>query len=171
MHEPMPVMMRSPPTRLLLLAVVVTVAACASAGKRLKQGAEAEARGDYVEAASRYIDALEKDATLSEAREALLAAWDSALASGLRDAARWADRSDDPAAADEFRTLDRIRSDAGTVGVALATPAGYPSMRRASFDRAIDTQVARLRRKIEPDPAHPTRIVTIRGLGYKYERA
>jgi two-component system response regulator RegX3 len=30
--------------------------------------------------------------------------------------------------------------------------------------------VKRLRSKIEADPAHPTRIVTVRGVGYRYER-
>ena len=37
--------------------------------------------------------------------------------------------------------------------------------------KTLDVHVKRLRSKIEPDPALPTRIVTIRGLGYKYERA
>ena len=37
--------------------------------------------------------------------------------------------------------------------------------------KTLDVHVKRLRGKIEPDPANPTRIVTIRGLGYKYERA
>ena len=37
--------------------------------------------------------------------------------------------------------------------------------------KTLDVHVKRLRAKIEPDPALPTRIVTIRGLGYKYERA
>ncbi|MFZ9628838.1 MAG: response regulator [Ilumatobacteraceae bacterium] len=36
--------------------------------------------------------------------------------------------------------------------------------------KTLDVHVKRLRAKIEPDPANPTRIVTIRGLGYKYER-
>jgi two-component system response regulator RegX3 len=36
--------------------------------------------------------------------------------------------------------------------------------------KTLDVHVKRLRAKIEPDPATPTRIVTIRGLGYKYER-
>jgi two-component system response regulator RegX3 len=36
--------------------------------------------------------------------------------------------------------------------------------------KTLDVHVKRLRSKIEPDPAHPSRIVTIRGLGYKYER-
>jgi len=34
------------------------------------------------------------------------------------------------------------------------------------FDRTIDNQVSRLRRKIEDDPAHPQIIATIRGGGY-----
>jgi two-component system response regulator RegX3 len=36
--------------------------------------------------------------------------------------------------------------------------------------KTLDVHVKRLRGKIETDPATPTRIVTIRGLGYKYER-
>jgi len=34
-------------------------------------------------------------------------------------------------------------------------------------ERACDTHIANLRRKIEPDPASPTRIVSVRGVGYK----
>jgi two-component system, OmpR family, response regulator RegX3 len=37
--------------------------------------------------------------------------------------------------------------------------------------KTLDVHIKRLRGKIEHDPADPTRIVTIRGLGYKYERA
>ncbi|HEX6424017.1 MAG TPA: response regulator transcription factor [Acidimicrobiales bacterium] len=35
--------------------------------------------------------------------------------------------------------------------------------------KTLDVHVKRLRAKVEPDPAVPTRIVTIRGLGYKYD--
>jgi len=35
--------------------------------------------------------------------------------------------------------------------------------------KTLDVHVKRLRSKIEDDPAEPARIVTIRGLGYKYE--
>jgi two-component system, OmpR family, response regulator RegX3 len=36
--------------------------------------------------------------------------------------------------------------------------------------KTLDVHIKRIRAKIEPDPARPERIVTIRGLGYKYER-
>jgi len=36
-------------------------------------------------------------------------------------------------------------------------------------ERVVDTHVARLRKKIEPDPAHPTFVKTVVGVGYKFE--
>ena len=35
--------------------------------------------------------------------------------------------------------------------------------------KTLDVHVKRLRGKVETDPGKPTRIVTIRGLGYRYE--
>ena len=35
--------------------------------------------------------------------------------------------------------------------------------------RTVDVHVRWLREKIEPDPARPTRIVTVRGVGYRFE--
>lgn len=37
-----------------------------------------------------------------------------------------------------------------------------------AFDRAIDIRITRIRRKIEPDPAHPAVIRTVRGAGYVF---
>ena len=37
-----------------------------------------------------------------------------------------------------------------------------------AFDRAIDVKITRIRRKIEPDPAHPRVIKTVRGAGYVF---
>jgi two-component system, OmpR family, response regulator len=37
------------------------------------------------------------------------------------------------------------------------------------YDRSIDVQILRLRRKIEPDPSEPQYIVTERGAGYRFE--
>ncbi|HLR96907.1 MAG TPA: response regulator transcription factor [Jiangellaceae bacterium] len=35
--------------------------------------------------------------------------------------------------------------------------------------KTLDVHIKRLRAKIEPDPAHPTYLQTVRGLGYKFE--
>jgi len=35
--------------------------------------------------------------------------------------------------------------------------------------RTVDVHIHWLREKIEPDPSHPTRIVTVRGIGYRFE--
>jgi DNA-binding response OmpR family regulator len=36
------------------------------------------------------------------------------------------------------------------------------------FDRAIDVQIGRLRRKVEADPANPELIKSVRGAGYLF---
>jgi two-component system response regulator RegX3 len=35
--------------------------------------------------------------------------------------------------------------------------------------KTLDVHVKRLRAKIEEDPAQPRRLITVRGLGYKFE--
>jgi DNA-binding response OmpR family regulator len=37
-----------------------------------------------------------------------------------------------------------------------------------AFDRSIDVRINRIRKKIEPEPAHPRYIRTVRGLGYVF---
>ncbi len=37
-----------------------------------------------------------------------------------------------------------------------------------AYDRAIDVRITRIRRKIEPDPTHPSVIRTVRGAGYMF---
>jgi len=61
----------------------------------------------------------------------------------------------------------------------LVARAGEP-IRRSEFldaiwgieafptNRTVDNYIVRLRRKIEPDPAHPRHIVTVHGVGYKF---
>jgi DNA-binding response OmpR family regulator len=63
--------------------------------------------------------------------------------------------------------------------VALAESAGRVLSRDAlmerlrgreleAFDRSIDVHVSRIRAAIEDDPAHPRRILTVRGVGYVF---
>lgn len=44
---------------------------------------------------------------------------------------------------------------------------GYDS--EIGYDRTVDVHVRHLRQKLEPDPAHPRYLVTVRGTGYKFE--
>jgi two-component system phosphate regulon response regulator OmpR len=39
-----------------------------------------------------------------------------------------------------------------------------------AFDRSVDVHISRLRAAIEDDPAHPRRIITVRGAGYVFAR-
>jgi DNA-binding response OmpR family regulator len=44
---------------------------------------------------------------------------------------------------------------------------GYDS--EIGYDRTVDVHVRHLRLKLEPDPANPRYLVTVRGVGYKFE--
>lgn len=39
----------------------------------------------------------------------------------------------------------------------------------AGDTRTVDVHVSWLRQKIEADPQHPTHLITLRGVGYKFE--
>lgn len=40
----------------------------------------------------------------------------------------------------------------------------------SGFERSIDSHIKRLRQKIEPDPARPTYVLTVFGVGYRFAR-
>ncbi|MDT8340859.1 MAG: hypothetical protein RQ751_05035 [Longimicrobiales bacterium] len=128
--------------RLALLALLAVcagaVASCASAGKRLEQGVELEAQGRYDEAVYRYVEALEKDADLVEARDRLLAAGDSAVTLHLSDAEGWAAGGDPVRAAEHVLRVDDLLARARTVRVRLPTPADYTQRRRGALDAALE---------------------------------
>jgi DNA-binding response OmpR family regulator len=44
----------------------------------------------------------------------------------------------------------------------------YPEGDTVVITRVVDVHIGKLRQKIEPDPARPRYIITVRGLGYRY---
>jgi two-component system response regulator RegX3 len=71
----------------------------------------------------------------------------------------------------EFELLHLLMANAGRVltrEVLIDRVWGYDYV---GDTKTLDVHVKRLRSKIEDDPANPTRLVTIRGLGYKLERS
>jgi DNA-binding response OmpR family regulator len=71
--------------------------------------------------------------------------------------------------AQEFRILQVFLRNAGRVlsREQLIDGAWGPGM--SITDRAVDTHVFNLRKKIEADPAAPRFVVSVRGLGYRFE--
>jgi DNA-binding response OmpR family regulator len=41
----------------------------------------------------------------------------------------------------------------------------------SGFERSIDSHIKRLRQRIEPDPTHPSYILTVFGVGYRFARS
>jgi len=60
-----------------------------------------------------------------------------------------------------------LRALTARLGEVLSRETLSKSMGAAVNERAIDVQVTRLRRKIEPDPAFPRYLRTVRGQGYR----
>jgi two-component system response regulator MtrA len=74
-----------------------------------------------------------------------------------------------PLTATEFRLLAELARRPGRVftrELLLETVWGYGYL---GDSRLVDVAVQRLRAKAEDDPAHPTLIVTVRGVGYKLQ--
>ena len=124
--------------RLLLATPILLAMACASATDRFNEGTDLQAQGRYMEAAYRYADAVEKDASLQEARDQLLIAGDSAIMLALDEADRLEGRGEPVEAAREFQAIDRLMSRVRSVGMRLTEPGDYRVARRTAFDRAID---------------------------------
>lgn len=69
----------------------------------------------------------------------------------------------------EFRLLVELASNPGRVfsrEVLLERVWGYDYF---GDGRLVDVHIRRLRTKVEPDPANPRHVVTVRGLGYKLQ--
>ena len=70
----------------------------------------------------------------------------------------------------EFELLHLLLSNAGRVLSRDVLIDRVWGMDYVGDTKTLDVHIKRVRAKVERDPANPERIVTIRGLGYKYER-
>ena len=69
----------------------------------------------------------------------------------------------------EFELLELLLANAGRVLTRDTLIARVWGDDYVGDTKTLDVHVKRLRAKVEPDPSAPARIITIRGLGYKYE--
>lgn len=69
----------------------------------------------------------------------------------------------------EFRLLETFAGQPGRVFSRLELLEHAFGFDYGGFERTIDVHIMNLRKKIEPDPAQPTYIQTIYGIGYKFE--
>ena len=69
----------------------------------------------------------------------------------------------------EFELLEMLLRNAGRVLTRMQLIDRVWGSDYVGDTKTLDVHVKRLRAKIEPDPANPRHIVTVRGLGYKFE--
>jgi two-component system response regulator RegX3 len=71
----------------------------------------------------------------------------------------------------EFELLELLMSNAGRVLTRDVLIDRVWGPNYFGDTKTLDVHVKRLRSKIESDPTNPRRIITVRGVGYRYERA
>ena len=96
----------------------------------------------------------------------------------VRFGTKWLDHDAQALRDDEGNEHPLTASEYGLLRVFAANPKRVLSRDRLlelanardaeAFDRAIDLRIMRIRRKIEPDPSHPSVIRTVRGGGYLF---
>lgn len=119
------------------LVLVLCVAGCVSARKRYEQGVELEQKGRLVEAARRYIDALEKDPNEAGARERLEEIGQDAVDRLVEQSGRARSDGRAVASADLLVDASTLATDARAVGVVLTLPDDFEDRRAAAFREAV----------------------------------
>ena len=71
--------------------------------------------------------------------------------------------------ATEFQLLATLARQPGRVFTRTQLLDAVRGLEVDSFDRAIDTHVKNIRRKLEPDPRNPRYVLTVYGVGYKFK--
>jgi len=67
----------------------------------------------------------------------------------------------------EFQLLATLARQPGRVFTRAQLLDSVRGVEVESFDRAIDTHIKNIRRKLEPDPRNPRYVLTVYGIGYK----
>ena len=143
---------------------------------------------DYVakpcelrELMARIRSVLRRSAPKPAAAAVAAAAAKPANAQLVRFGTKWLDLEAQALRDDEGNEHPLTASEFGLLKVFAANPKRVLSRERLlelanardaeAFDRAVDLRIMRIRRKIEPDPAKPAVIRTIRGGGYLFSPA
>jgi DNA-binding response OmpR family regulator len=71
----------------------------------------------------------------------------------------------------EFRLLRVLAANPGRVFTRFELIERAFGLDYDGLERTVDVHLSSLRRKIEPDPAEPTYVLTVYGIGYKFARA
>ena len=69
----------------------------------------------------------------------------------------------------EFEILAALMSAPGRVFSRARLLEAAQGVAFEAYERTVDAHIKNLRRKIEPDPAHPSIILTVRGVGYRLQ--
>jgi two-component system alkaline phosphatase synthesis response regulator PhoP len=67
----------------------------------------------------------------------------------------------------EFDVLDTLMSTPGRVYSRAEILEAVQGVAFEAYERTVDAHVKNLRKKVEPDPANPNYILTVRGVGYR----
>ncbi|MEE9207034.1 MAG: hypothetical protein V3U67_01470 [Gemmatimonadota bacterium] len=109
---------------------------CAGAQKRYEQGLDLENEGRYAEAATRYIQSLEKEPNQPAVRDRLRNVGGLAIQEYLEDSRLSHESGYSVSAAQQFHAADRLLAAASGVGVLLPTADDYSVTRSNRFAEA-----------------------------------
>jgi two-component system response regulator RegX3 len=129
---------------------------------------------DYVpkpfrlrELVARMRAVLRRGVTVSEHHEEILHVGPVRLDAGRREVA--VDEVPVELSRKEFDLLSLLMSHSGQVVTRDGCIDRLWWDQELTDTRTLDTHIKRLRRKIEPDPANPRHLVTVRGVGFRFE--
>jgi DNA-binding response OmpR family regulator len=71
----------------------------------------------------------------------------------------------------EFRLLETLAKEPGRAFSRLELLEQVFGYDYEGFERTVDVHIMNLRKKIEPEPGCPRHVVTVPGLGYRFEGA